>query len=317
MYPYLKLPHSHNGLRVFESVARLLSFSLAANELNVTQSAVSRQVKQLEQELDSVLVIRKHREIELTQKGQELLFMLSKHYQSLHDTFDTWQSTHKKRFVIKASLSFTTRCLLPKLQDLHERYPEHEIVIIPSLDDESSIKDSDYDLLIFNTRKRDHYTHQAHMTFLREEYMAPVCSHAASPAIEINSILNLPRLHSTLDHYDWTAWLSGQGLKNNQVVRNTTFYTLDLALSACLSGQGATVTDLLLVLPELQRGFLLCPTAAKIQYSAWQYFCCQHNKTAMADEIVSWLHEQTSQDIDTLRALAQTQGWEGLTPNDV
>ena len=115
MYPYPKLPHSHNGLRVFESVARLLSFSLAANELNVTQSAISRQVKQLEQELDGVLVIRKHREIELTQKGQELLFMLSKHYQYLQDTFETWQSIHKKQFVIKASLSFTTRYLLPKL----------------------------------------------------------------------------------------------------------------------------------------------------------------------------------------------------------
>ena len=76
MTPYPNLPYSHNGLRAFESVARLMSFTLAADELNVTQSAISRQVKQLEDDLNASLVMRHHRTITLTLQGQELYLAL-------------------------------------------------------------------------------------------------------------------------------------------------------------------------------------------------------------------------------------------------
>lgn len=91
MSPYNRLPYSHNGLKVFESVARLMSFTKAADELNVTQSAVSRQIKQLEDELKASLVIRKHRAIELTTQGKDLYEVLRKNYVALDSLIAQWR----------------------------------------------------------------------------------------------------------------------------------------------------------------------------------------------------------------------------------
>lgn len=78
---YSNIPYSHNALKVFETVARHMSFTSAAQELHVTQSAVSRQVKQLEDDLNASLVIRGHRSIQLTLKGQALFEVLGRNYQ--------------------------------------------------------------------------------------------------------------------------------------------------------------------------------------------------------------------------------------------
>ncbi|MCL9780136.1 LysR family transcriptional regulator [Vibrio sp. S4M6] len=313
MTPYPNLPHSHHALKTFEAVSRLLSFTLAADELNVTQSAVSRQIKQLEDELHTTLITRKHRAIELTLRGQELSFALSKNYQTIDSLISSWQLQSKQRLVIKASLSFTTRTLIPKLNELYERYPDYEIIIVPSLDGEASVNTDDYDLLIFCTKQPDDFRHWPNMIFLRDEYMAPVCAASiAEEGSDLDSILAMPRVHSTLDHYDWKLWLANQNVEDVSNVRDISFYSLDVALSACLAGQGATVTDLLLVLPELERGFLKCPDKVKVQYSAWQYFCYKRNNSPLIDEIIQWIGEQSEREIQQLQKLSKRHHWTGV-----
>ncbi|CAH0536263.1 LysR family transcriptional regulator [Vibrio marisflavi] len=313
MTPYPNIPYSHHALKTFEAVARLLSFTLAADELNVTQSAVSRQIKQLEEELNTALIVRKHRAIELTQRGEELSFVLGKNFQSIESLISSWQLQNKQRLVIKASLSFTTRTLITKLHELHEKYPDYEIIIIPSLDGEACVTANDYDLLIFCTKQPQVFRNQPNMIFLREEYMAPVCATSSTEErVDLQSILAMPRVHSTLDHYDWKLWLANQNVESSHNVRDISFYSLDVALSACLAGQGATVTDLLLVLPELQRGFLKCPDQVKIQYSAWQYFCFKRNNSPLIDEIIQWVQEQAKSEITQLQQLAKKHHWTGV-----
>lgn len=313
MTPYPNIPYSHHALKTFEAVSRLLSFTLAADELNVTQSAVSRQIKQLEDELKTALIIRKHRAIELTDRGQALSLTLRKNFQSIESLISSWQLQNKQRLVIKASLSFTTRTLITKLHELHERYPDYEIIIVPSLDGEACVAANDYDLLIFCTKQPDEFRHRPNMIFLREEYMAPVCAASSTQeSVDIESILAMPRVHSTLDHYDWKLWLANQDANYSNNVRDISFYSLDVALSACLAGQGATVTDLLLVLPELQRGFLKCPDKIKIQYSAWQYFCYKRNNSPLIDEIIEWVQEQASSEVSQLKVLAKKHHWKGV-----
>ncbi|OBT08569.1 LysR family transcriptional regulator [Vibrio sp. UCD-FRSSP16_10] len=310
MKPYSDIPYSHNSLKTFESVARHLSFTLAANELNVTQSAVSRQVKQLEEGLAVSLIIRKHRSIELTNQGVELLAVLQRNYQSLQALIESWQPDKQKRIVIKAALSFATRSLLPKIQQLQERYPEHEIVVIPTIDEDSVLNSGDYDLLILTSRFPQQYKNRPDVQFLRDEYMAPVCSQELyANGSDFQSLLSLPRLHPTLDHHDWKTWLSTVGHKDNYKVRNTTFFTLDLALSACLSSQGMTVTDLLLILPELEHGYLVCPDQAQIHPSAWQYFCHCRGSSPIVEEINQWIQTETKKELDTLKRLSLDFKW--------
>ena len=95
-------PYSHNGLKVFESVVRLVSFTKASDELNVMQSVISRQIKQLEGELNTLLVVRKHRTIALIDRGRELYQRLNSNYSALDSLLREWSKVHKQRIVIKA-----------------------------------------------------------------------------------------------------------------------------------------------------------------------------------------------------------------------
>ncbi len=328
MTPYPHLPHSHNGFKAFEAVARWMSFTHAADELNVTQSAVSRQIKQLEADLNTTLVIRHHRSITLTQKGEALAKLLRHHYANTENLIADWEKVTESKIVIKAAMSFAIRWLIPKLHVLNARYPDHEIVIVPTMEEDfgqehsqyKNVKNADYDLLVFNTRRPELYhslhgtnkvQHLANIYFLRQEYMAPVCSRAlTNTQFDMSAILSMPRLHSTIDHHDWQEWLYQTQVPDIPTVKNTTFSTLDMALSACLSGQGATVTDLLLVLPELEQGFIQCPPNTEVHSSAWQYFCHCAVKSPIIEDLLAWLQQQTQQDIELLSSLAETNQWQ-------
>ncbi|WGS63388.1 LysR family transcriptional regulator [Vibrio lentus] len=319
MTPYPSLPSSHNGLKAFEASARLMSFTLAADELNVTQSAISRQIKQLEDELNASLVIRKHRAIELTEQGHDLYVALRDSYGNIESVIASWSEPKQKRIVIKATLSFATRVLISKVRELNERYPDYEIVIVPVIEEDEAINSSEYDLLIFHTRFKKRYDNTPDITFLREEFMAPVCSTSLTNSAslttqdtDLDSILTMPRLHPTLDHHDWKVWLADVGFPPKKPVRNTSFLSLDLALSACLSGEGVTVTDLLLVLQELQRGFLYCPKNAKIQHSAWTYFGHQRTHSPVINDLIEWLKGETAKEIELLKVLSHQNHWSGV-----
>lgn len=319
MTPYPSLPSSHNGLKAFEAAARLMSFTLAADELNVTQSAISRQIKQLEDELNASLIIRKHRAIELTVQGHDLYVALRESYANIESVIASWSEPKQKRIVIKATLSFATRVLISKVRELNERYPDYEIVIVPVIEEDEAINSSEYDLLIFHTRFKKRYDNAPDITFLREEFMAPVCSTSLTNVAgltkkdtDLDSILTMPRLHPTLDHHDWKVWLADVESPPKKPVRNTSFLSLDMALSACLSGEGVTVTDLLLVLQDLQRGFLYCPENAKIQNSAWTYFIHQRTHSPVINGLIDWLKIETAKEIELLKALSHQNHWSGV-----
>jgi LysR family glycine cleavage system transcriptional activator len=298
-------------MKAFEAVARLMSFTLAANELHVTQSAVSRQVKQLEDDLGASLIIRQHRTFTLTDKGQALYAVLQKNYQSVEGLVASWRGPKADKIVIKASLSYVSRSLMPKIQQLHERYPNHEIVVIPAIEDEPDIHAGEHDLYIFSARESSRYDREKDTYLLRREYMAPVC--AASllhDPTDTEAIYSLPRLHPTLDHSDWKAWLALCGRSDTGSVRNTTYYTLDLALSACLTGHGVTVTDLLLVLPEVEQGFLVCPQQIEIEHGDWLYYYHRNSHSPVVDELVQWLTDETEQEIARLKRFAGQIGWD-------
>lgn len=313
MSPYPELPFSHNSLKAFESVARHLSFTQAASELHVTQSAVSRQVKQLESELGVALVIRKHRAIELTSYGQTLFATLSQHYQALQTLIASWQHQDHQKVVIKATLSYATRCLIPKFKRLSEHFPHVDISVVPALEEDEGIDHGDYDVFIFNTRRGHQYQELSHFTYLRDEFMSPVCPPSLlGEQQELAQVLTLPRLHPTFNHEDWNSWLKKSKIQRNDTVKHSVFFTLDLALSACLAGQGVTVTDLLLVLPEMQQGFLTCPSKVPVQHSAWQYYCHQRQPSPLQQQIIEWLQQDSQREIELLYQLARERRWRGL-----
>ncbi|WP_413112847.1 LysR family transcriptional regulator [Thaumasiovibrio sp. DFM-14] len=313
MAPYTLLPHSHNGLKVFEAVGRHLSFTRAANELNITQSAVSRQVKQLEEQLNITLITRNYRSITLTTQGLQLLEVLSTSYHAIEHTISLWHQ-QPQSLTIRAATTFATRNLIPKLHELNALFPQHEIIIIPIMDEElSSPPRDDYDLLIFNTRSAHKYRNQANVTPLRSEFMAPVYSaNLQLTDHTLATIHSLHRIHATLDHQDWKSWINHHRDITAHPCQQTTFSTLDMALNASLAGLGVTVTDLLLVLTELEQGFLLCPNGVAIQHSQWQYMAHTPHNNAAVKRLLEWVIQQIHLDSQRLHHLANQNNWQLL-----
>lgn len=125
-----------NALKAFEVAGSTGSFTRAAELLNVTQSAVSRQVRQLEEQLGEHLLERRHHHLELTSAGRVLLRALHQSFDKIELTVRSiQQKTHSNRLHVNAPPTFTSRWLMPRLGRLREAHPELELSITTCLQD--------------------------------------------------------------------------------------------------------------------------------------------------------------------------------------
>nr|WP_132458481.1 LysR substrate-binding domain-containing protein [Paraburkholderia sp. BL8N3] len=127
---YRRLIPSVTALVEFEAVARLGSFTIAAHELGVTQAAVSRQVKFLEETLGTRLFHRLHRAIELTDEGEELYLVVAESMQKIAGVFDRLANAPaKQELVLAATSAFSYFRLLPRLASLKKAQPDLQLQV--------------------------------------------------------------------------------------------------------------------------------------------------------------------------------------------
>ena len=127
-----RLP-SLNGLRAFEAAARHLSFTLAAAELNVTQTAISHQIKRLEEELGLRLFIRKNRALALTPKAKDYLPGVRAAFNDLRLATDRLLRKDEDHVLTISTLaSLAAKWLLPRLSTFQETHPKIDVRITTS-----------------------------------------------------------------------------------------------------------------------------------------------------------------------------------------
>jgi len=307
------LPPSLNGLRVFEAAARHLSFTLAASELNVTQSAVSRQIRQLEENVGFSLFIRRHRALELTDNGKEIALLLTRQYSDLNSTIRQLKSKDSDTLRVKVAMSFAVRWLIPRLHSFKEQYPKLDIVLSSTMghnSEELRLDADDYDVAIYGMPKESKNPYQEN--FLRKEYLAPVYSALLTKTdqpLDIDKLLTYPRLHPTPDRSDWRQWLKKNHKSHLMNQCGITFDTLDMALTSCFAGQGVTMTDLMLVVHELKLGYLQLPQSATIIGSQWQYYYYSQINSDAITQFIRWLTNQLAIEQAELFEMAQHHGW--------
>ena len=130
-----KLP-ALSAMKVFEVVGQTRSFTRAADRLNLTQSAVSRQVRNLEEQLGETLVIRKHHHLELTPSGVELLATLQQAFHNVELAVrGIMEKSNQRRLRINVPPTFAKRWLMPRLASLRAFMPDIEISITTELQD--------------------------------------------------------------------------------------------------------------------------------------------------------------------------------------
>ncbi|MEM7225946.1 MAG: transcriptional regulator GcvA [Pseudomonadota bacterium] len=279
-----------NALRAFEAAARHQSFSRAAAELNVTQGAVSRHVKLLEEHLGVALFRRLPRGLELTEPGRGLLPTVSDSFRRIAEAARRSAAATRDLDVICAP-SFAIRWLIPQLAGFQARHPELRVRLNTdctyfgdfykgefdlAIDTHDSLQNNDYEILP-----------------IRKEYLTPVCAPTlAEPTNLADQIL----LHDCLD---WQRWLAAAGISGIDPQDGQTFPNMDMSVRAAIAGQGIAIGDLSLFKEELERGQLVAPFDFVLSEDTGYYLIAAPGR--MAEPKIAafrdWLFEEIGEDL--------------------
>ena len=283
-----------NAVVAFESAARRLSFKNAGAELCVTASAISHQVRALEQWLGVKLFERSTRTITLTdfgmryqQKVNEVLNELEKISNN-----ETRTTKNKKIVTIQTTDSFAARCLIPRLPKFESQHPDITIKII-TRDFRASLRESESDLgILFLTAQQK--TDDA--TLLSSEEIFPVCNPKILPADGDINLSQFPLIHDDNIGITWRDWLEESASQSAELdtAAGARYNHSHLALQAAELGAGFTLASNTLAADALKRGDLTAPFAAKITTGCGYYLLQSNNPTTQTQckIFANWLLSQ-------------------------
>lgn len=250
------------ALRAFESAARRNSFKLAADELSVTPTAISHQIRQLEDWLGVKLFERQTRQVRLTNSGKAL-------FPSIRDGLDGFeraiesvrQAGETKTATLTSTVAFTARCLAARAGAFRTAHPDWTL----RLDATNAVVDLDRDADASIRYGNGHYPGLITEPLFADRF-APVCR----PDLKIRGEKDLRR--ATLIHFEWGKavrddpravvwrdWLDAAGMKAVDVHGGLTFTEEVHAVQATMAGQGIGLLSLTLVADELAAGILVQP----------------------------------------------------------
>lgn len=253
----MRLP-SLNALRAFEAAARHQSFARAAAELHVTEGAVSRHVKVLEEELGLPLFIRRPRQVELTEHGRKLLPTLTRAFKSIAQGFAD-VAAEAPKLKLLSQPSFSIRWLIPRLDHFRHSHPAITVNVTTGLYEWPEAIGGGYDL-VFGCGPDCPEGFEA--MFVAPATMTPVCSPRLLKGRSIGAPSDLAGfnlLHTTPDRRDWKIWLEEFSVGDVDAMSGETFPVLDMAIQAAVMGQGVAMGELTLLGHEMASGELVCP----------------------------------------------------------
>ncbi|MCQ2996363.1 LysR substrate-binding domain-containing protein [Pseudomonas syringae] len=260
---------SLNMLRVFEEVARHRSFSQAALGLNVTQGAVSRQIKQLEDYLGVTLFIRTPQGLSLTQSGLALSPQLSDAFDHVERALLAVRVPNlRQRLRIVAPPTWATRWLSARLRAFCQRYPDISLSVTHQ-NSNDSLAEIDCHIR-FGLEAGNHCSSQL---LVMERHMA-----VASPELFSNDqppdLRQIPLLHILHDGKRlkvWENWLAAMGREDVDAAQGLEFSTLDQVIHTALAGGGLAVIDRQMIEKELANGSLVPITPVEVigPYGYW------------------------------------------------
>lgn len=261
-----------NALRAFESTARKNSFTLAAQELFVTQAAVSHQVRQIEDALGVRLFERAHRRVVLTEAGERVYAAISNAFRDIDETLREVRAQGETRtsLTVQVTPSFGSRWLARRLQRFWAEYPEIDLRIYHALPHEQ-IDMRRVDLAIKWGRGN---WEPLRSEVLFECHLIPVCApgylRPEDSLEKPDDLLQYTLLHE--DSYDdWTAWFRAAAVSRPIPQRGTIINDSNTLIEAALNCQGVALGRLPLVSEQLAQGSLIRPFDFSIKCSGAYY----------------------------------------------
>lgn len=247
------------ALKTFECAGRLLSFTMAAQELGVTPGAVSRQIKVLEDFVGIQLFVRSGRDVSLTRQGAEYLAELTDVFVRLRKATEQLVGLPDDAPLrVSTSATFTMRWLMPRLMSFYASHPDRNLQLTMSL----APVDFQRDELDATLKLGYEDTPHSVVRQLFRPALLPVCSPVLIEQGTLREPADLDQhtlLHSSARPQNWALWLDAIGRPEIKGARQLRFESSSLAYQAALEGVGIAMAQLPLVLDDLESGRLVLP----------------------------------------------------------
>lgn len=268
---------SLGALAIFEVAAKHLSFTVAARELNVTQGAVSQQVRHLEDALETKLFLRKHNALELTSDGVDLFAAVAAGLDRISAGVGLLRSRAVPPVVtVSATDALASLWLKPLIDSFRAEYPEACFTVLASDEDDALSRHAEVDIALLCGNERFDVGDELHLMY--PEVAQPVCSpgfleaHGPFPDAEALSRVRLLHLHER--HWTagavqwhplgWEEWFAAQGQVWNRATVGLSTNKVTLLTEAAVAGEGVMLGIHNLVQGHIRSGALVFAHPARI-----------------------------------------------------
>jgi DNA-binding transcriptional LysR family regulator len=296
---YRRIIPSLTALVEFEAVARLSSFTTAAAELGVTQAAVSRQIRFLEETLETRLFHRLHRSIALTSEGEALYLVVAESMQKIAGVFDRLSNgARQKELVLVSTAAFSQFRLWPRLAGIRKMEPPLNLRLTTQ-NFTADLRHVEVDMAV---RFGDGKWKDGTSTLLFDEEVFPVCSPGflewnREPKT-LDELADLPLVDSDPTYEGWMGWegwfeaVGHRPPKLNYALRASLYAD---SVQAARFGQGIALGWARIVQDFLASGELVRLPIATWKHPESYYVVVPHGRsiTPMMSTLIEWLREET------------------------
>jgi len=285
------LPPLHS-LRVFDVTARCRSFSQAAEQLCLTQGAVSRQIQSLEEFFGFALFVRHSRKpLALTPEALVLAPTVRESLRALEEV--TQRLTRRASGLTLKIPTCAMHWMLPRIMRFRALESDIDIQLTTTLSHHVDFDSEPFDAaVVYGERAARGYAQRAE---LFAEVLTPVCVPALAKKLRAPADLDKATLlHPTRDHVDWRRWLDAAGAPQVRADRGPTFETMDLAIDAAVHGYGVAIADCLLTADDVATGRLVRPFKATMPTGEHYYLVIPERslRSSKVTRFREWLLEQ-------------------------
>ena len=298
-YPPMSTIPPLPALRAFEAAVRLGGFARAAAELNVSTSAVSHQIRNLEETLGVRLLERSTGVggIRLTSAGSDLLPSVSSALSLLEDACSQIKGV-ARRLTVSANASFSTMWLARRLAEFSSRYPDTPLNAVTQ-DGEPDIARHGIDLAILHISERS--VRSDDIVLFREEVF-PVCSPELHPfaSTAVCRCRLLQETHDDFPEIDWRNWSAEFGLPDDFETKIVRYSSFSQVIGAAVGGAGLALGRSALVDAELRSGRLVRLFPVLSRPASW-CFVLRHGPTRrhrMLDTLIEFLRAEAAERCD-------------------
>ncbi|WP_158785364.1 LysR family transcriptional regulator [Pantoea sp. BAV 3049] len=281
---------SLRALHYFHQAALHQSFSQAAQSLNVTHSAVSHQIKQLEEWLGKPLFLRASGRVQLTSEGERLKVCCIQTFREIEVTCEKIRASNLNSLSVSCAPSFLAQRLIPRISRFSERHKNIALTFQTHVEIDK-VRSKQTDVLILSHEQSVQEDIAA--TLITVDYIGPVCSPDFGYHVTYASDFStLPLLHADTKLHAWAEWAKKTGAKGD-FWAGKHFDNLTLGIQAARNGLGIIMTPQILVKKEIREGTLIAPLGfAEVDRATWMMVKATRKDEPEIEMFRRWLLEE-------------------------